>query len=587
MRADDVYVILNGRIRKLTEQIAGIATPIIYKGSVDTVENLPANPGIGWMYNIAQKSIYGEAGMNVAWTGTIWDPLGPIVDMSLYMTKEDGAKKLDKNQGAENSGKVAGINKDGEIVPMFPMGIEYNEDEKRLEFGSDERLNLNTGIQLDGTLSKNGYAADAGETGKKITELKGDFDYLSNGKKREFHNDKWHIGQSVGINGTNVIFSTSKKACSSYYNELEVGSTVHIDVKEGYVTRCYFIDKTDGTLTNKDTTDTISPGNKTFVVRENFNIMLVFFSKEVASPMSENDLSNINIYTVADTENAKDINDLKYDINSVKGDINSVKGDIDSVINDYDYLYKMFESVGIIGDSFSAVRTYYIDYLGSTQTVGDVEENSWGKAMERNSNRTYKIFAKGGLEASQWLTDTDKGYPVASLTENLCQAYIIGLGINDSARHDTSYIGTVADIDTTNEDLNANSFIGNYAKIIQKMKKLQRGVKIFVLTMGDSTTDTNAPTYQAYNEAIREIAGFFENVYLIDLYALHHEEYAEENGFFKTNTLANHFTPPAYQVVAKYISNEMSKIMYENPNDFIYTSFIGTDKATKIWKDVV
>lgn len=198
MRAEDVYAILNGRIRKVTEQIAGIATPIIYKGSVDTVENLPANPGIGWMYNIAKKSIYGEAGMNVAWTGTIWDTLGPIVDMSLYMTKEDGAKKLDKNQGAENSGMIMGINEDGESVPMFPMGITYDEETKHLKFGSDEKLNLGAGIQLDNTLSKTGYAADAGKTGEKITELKGDIDEINTtingGVYTEDVNPEWTLG---------------------------------------------------------------------------------------------------------------------------------------------------------------------------------------------------------------------------------------------------------------------------------------------------------------------------------------------------------------------------------------------------------
>lgn len=130
MRADDVYAVLNGRIKKVTEQVAGIATPLIYKGSVDTVENLPANPEIGWMYNITQKSIYGEAGMNVAWTGTIWDTLGPIVDMSLYMTKEDA-------------------------------------DEKYQPKGTDK------------TLTKSGEAADAKVTGDKISELKGDLGNLS------------------------------------------------------------------------------------------------------------------------------------------------------------------------------------------------------------------------------------------------------------------------------------------------------------------------------------------------------------------------------------------------------------------------
>ena len=40
------------------------------------------------MYNIESKSIYGEAGMNVAWNGVTWDTMGAPIDMSLYLTKE-------------------------------------------------------------------------------------------------------------------------------------------------------------------------------------------------------------------------------------------------------------------------------------------------------------------------------------------------------------------------------------------------------------------------------------------------------------------------------------------------------------------
>ena len=92
-------------------------------------------------------------------------------------------KKLDKNQGESNSGKITGINESGDIVPMFPMGVEYNEDTNCLEFGADKKLNLNAGIQLDDTLSKKGYAADAASVG----ELKSDLADLENGVSRNLY----------------------------------------------------------------------------------------------------------------------------------------------------------------------------------------------------------------------------------------------------------------------------------------------------------------------------------------------------------------------------------------------------------------
>ena len=249
LTAKKVYAILK---RQISDMEAKIKTPIIYRGTVATADLLPLNPDIGDMYNIESKSVYGEAGMNVAWNGVVWDTMGAPIDMSLYIksneladwvkqqnkptytAEEVGAlpadtkipsktselqndagfltkipdnylsetdktlnvsgkaadakatgdkitelsadisNKLNKNQGSENSGKIAGINESGDIVPMFPMGVEYNSETNCLEFGSDQKMELNKGINLDSTLTKTGYAADAGAVGKITNSLKED-----------------------------------------------------------------------------------------------------------------------------------------------------------------------------------------------------------------------------------------------------------------------------------------------------------------------------------------------------------------------------------------------------------------------------
>lgn len=249
LTAKKVYAILK---RQISDMEAKIKTPIIYRGTVATADLLPLNPSIGDMYNIEQKSIYGEAGMNVAWNGVVWDTMGAPIDMSLYIKSDELAdwvkqqnkptytaeevgalpadtkipsktsdlqndsgfltkipdnylsgtdktlsvsgkaadaktvgdknvelldnilSKLDKNQGSENSGKIAGINESGDIVPMFPVGVEYNSETNCLEFGSDQKMELNQGIGLDSTLTKTGFAADAGTVGKITNSLKED-----------------------------------------------------------------------------------------------------------------------------------------------------------------------------------------------------------------------------------------------------------------------------------------------------------------------------------------------------------------------------------------------------------------------------
>lgn len=79
--------------------------------------------------------------------------------------------KLDKNQGIENSGKVLGTNANGEVVPLNGYGFEYDEETKMLKYGTDPTTNLNQGIGLDDTLSKRGYAADAGAVGELKEDL--------------------------------------------------------------------------------------------------------------------------------------------------------------------------------------------------------------------------------------------------------------------------------------------------------------------------------------------------------------------------------------------------------------------------------
>ena len=249
LTAKKVYAILK---RQISDMEAKIKTPIIYRGTVATADLLPLNPDIGDMYNIESKSVYGEAGMNVAWNGVVWDTMGAPINMSLYIksseladwvkqqnkptytAEEVGAlpadtkipsktsdlqndsgfltkipdnylsgtdktlsvsgkaadakatgdkitelsadisNKLNKNQGSENSGKITGINESGDIVPMFPVSVDYNEETNCLEFGSDQKMELNKGINLDSTLTKTGYAADAGAVGEVTNSLKED-----------------------------------------------------------------------------------------------------------------------------------------------------------------------------------------------------------------------------------------------------------------------------------------------------------------------------------------------------------------------------------------------------------------------------
>lgn len=66
-----------------------IASMYKYKGSVATAANLPTSgQTTGDVYNIEAASSYGGAGMNVAWNGTAWDPLGEIFTITSITSTE-------------------------------------------------------------------------------------------------------------------------------------------------------------------------------------------------------------------------------------------------------------------------------------------------------------------------------------------------------------------------------------------------------------------------------------------------------------------------------------------------------------------
>lgn len=333
LTANKVYAILK---RQISDMEAKIKTPIIYRGTVATADLLPLNPDIGDMYNIESKSIYGEAGMNVAWNGVVWDTMGAPIDMSLYIksselsdwvkqqnkptytAEEVGAlpdttvipsktselqndsgfltkipdnylsgtdktlnvsgkaadakatgdkitelsadisKKLNKNQGSENSGKIAGINESGDIVPMFPVSVDYNEETNCLEFGSDQKMELNKGINLDSTLTKTGSAADAGAVGEITNSLKEDIGYVTETiygdnflktletVKTELYYAKhtWFIPLNLYSQGDTMLFYFPTLSDGSYQTYLcdeskTAVQDINVVVKEHYSTVVY------------------------------------------------------------------------------------------------------------------------------------------------------------------------------------------------------------------------------------------------------------------------------------------------------------------------------------------------------------
>lgn len=153
LTAKKVYAILK---RQISDMEAQLNHPVRYKGTVSTSDLLPLNPAIGDMYNIEQKSIYGEAGMNVAWNGVVWDTMGAPIDMSLYIkTNElaDWAKQ--QNKPTYTADEVGALPADTKI----PTKVSDLENDSNYLSGTDN------------TLSLSGKAADAKIVGDKLNKI--------------------------------------------------------------------------------------------------------------------------------------------------------------------------------------------------------------------------------------------------------------------------------------------------------------------------------------------------------------------------------------------------------------------------------
>ena len=149
-----------------------------------------------------------------------------------------------------------------------------------------------------------------------------------------------------------------------------------------------------------------------------------------------------------------------------------------------------------------------------------------------------------------------------------CEAYIIGLGQNENNRK--YKIGTVEDINLGDYTQNPDTYYGNYGKIIQKIQEMQPKAKIFILTDPLKSVE-NA----GYNSAVREIAGIFKSVYLVDLYTYGTALY--NSGFLYQQKRGGHYNAIGYFICAMIISTYIDWIMKKNPNEFREIEFIGLD----------
>lgn len=226
-----------------------------------------------------------------------------------------------------------------------------------------------------------------------------------------------------------------------------------------------------------------------------------------------------------------------------------------------DMAFAGIPKVGIIGDSLASGVTYKSNGTATTNY-----DKAWWQVLKRDSGAEYLYFAQGGMHTRSWHTNPI-GWEKANTPGNECCAYIIGLAVNDQYQFGSAYVGTIADIHDEDYTQNADSYFGNYGKIIQKLTLKIPNAKFFLLSVPRNTGD-----YPVYNEAIREMAAHFSNCYLVDLERDYIEKY--QSGYIKEHEFGgSHYSASAYQVMGRILEEAISKVMVDHALDFRYIQF--------------
>ena len=138
----------------------------------------------------------------------------------------------------------------------------------------------------------------------------------------------------------------------------------------------------------------------------------------------------------------------------------------------------LFGKIGVIGDSYASGVIYPDGNPVAQYSV------SWGQILARRNGVSCTNFSAGGLTTRSWLVNSS-GLTKLNATEpqNL---YYISLGINDKDKLGIDYIGTETDMDS-----GADTFYGNYAKIINAIKAKAPHAKIILIDSALAKGDTD------------------------------------------------------------------------------------------------
>lgn len=237
-----------------------------------------------------------------------------------------------------------------------------------------------------------------------------------------------------------------------------------------------------------------------------------------------------------------------------------------------------FEKFGVIGDSFASGVIFKNGVSHLNYAL------SWPQILARMSGNEAINYSVGGYNTYDFVDNTNSNYDTYGLgkvlsdisTNNAPTFYFLCMGINDSNNTRSyggvsgglDYLGTSADVNISDPSLNANSFWGNYGRIISAIKANNPDAKLVMCTVSRVPTTQTEEAYDAYNDAIQNIAAFFD----IPCLTLTDDPYFTSK-YYLTKMVNHHPVAGQYVGYAKGVNRLLSRSMVTNES--YYRDYLG------------
>ena len=252
-------------------------------------------------------------------------------------------------------------------------------------------------------------------------------------------------------------------------------------------------------------------------------------------------------------------------------------GDVDKITEDYELWNDVFspkidsilifQRVGCIGDSYTSG---HIQLKGGT-VISSNPNYAYPHFLEKMTGSIYTNFGRSGASTKSYFQTAFDEMGVGA-QGNKCQAYIMGLGINDSGYAEIP-AGVASDIGTNND-----TYTAWYYKLVQKvLSEVNESAKIFMCTMPRVNVND-------YNQAVKNIVSYCRNngqtnVFLCDLYS-YMNKYYYQNSYLNRDFVNGHYTAVGYEIFGECIYRIISKVIRKNQLYFQNVHLIPYDNPT-------